>query len=247
MGNLYPFVVKGWIGLVVFVVWFPKKMQEQKLKCVVISSYGDAEGKEVRQLRKWLEQRFEVEVKHWGKFDEELLKDKNDTLKDVELVVVSGGSKWGVDERELRKRELEFYREDCVNRKIVVLGICLGFEILYDAFSNCKSLIHDLPAERKRSKDPLVLDMAFMWKGVDISGPLQFTNDFHVLYHEQAKMLEPTSFEEFHCEKGNRKIVSSFQHCDVHIFGVQGHPERSPEIGKQILDFLADCGKKKKI
>jgi hypothetical protein len=72
-----------------------------------------------------------------------------------------------------------------------------------------------------------------LWKGTTIKGEMCFTNGYYVAKPEKECELVCTSHEAF-----ADAIVTLFQHRAAPIFGVQGHPERSPQVGVQLLNFL---------
>ena len=140
---------------------------------------------------------------------------------------------------------LEVLNEQVINKKIPVLGICLGMQLMakYSEEGNCKGLNwFDAKVVRFEVQDSLkykvphigwnVLSIAKESKlveGLPESPQFYFVHSYHIVCNNESDVLCYTIYEERFCSAIQRE----------NLYGVQFHPEKSHDVGKiMLLNFL---------
>ena len=173
-------------------------------------------------------------VHYFGELGEELLVYRNDSIKAEEAVnlkikgiIISPGP-CDPDRAGICLNLIKH----AANRKLPVFGVCLGHQVIGQAFGN-KIIKAPRPMHGKLSK------IEHVGKGVFRGIPNQFVA---TRYH--SLMLDPNNMPD--ClevlAKTNDGVVQGIQHKSLPMFGVQFHPESiASEYGYQLLKNFISC------
>ncbi len=173
-------------------------------------------------------------VHYFGELGEELLVYRNDSIKAEEAVnlkikgiIISPGP-CDPDRAGICLNLIKH----AANRKLPVFGVCLGHQVIGQAFGN-KIIKAPRPMHGKLSK------IEHVGKGVFRGIPNQFVA---TRYH--SLMLDPNNMPD--ClevlAKTNDGVVQGIQHKSLPMYGVQFHPESiASEYGYQLLKNFISC------
>lgn len=163
-------------------------------------------------------------------------------ILNAKKIILPGVGHFGKAIENLKELKLiEPLNEVVLNKKIPVLGICLGMQLM--AKSSEEGNIHGLgwfDAEVVKIKvtDPIKYKIphigwnsikneknSFLMNGIPDESEFYFVHAYHVKCNDLSDVLNTTIYES--------NLVSAIQ--KENIFGVQYHPEKSHEIGKKLI------------
>ena len=178
--------------------------------------------------------------------DVRITADPNDILSAEQLILPGVGHFGKAMDHLKTKGLLEALNEAVLVKKTPVLGICLGMQLMtkHSEEGNCEGLgwfdadvvrfqVNDtlqykIPnigwCDVKHAKESKILN------GINSNDPFYFVHSFHARTSDQSIILGTSDYEsEFVCalEKEN-------------MCGVQFHPEKSHEVGLQLLSNFAE-------
>jgi imidazole glycerol-phosphate synthase subunit HisH len=148
--------------------------------------------------------------------------------------------------KELKEKGLwEVLNEEVMVLKKSILGICLGMQLMarHSEEGNEEGLgWFDADVVRFRVKDTLKYKVphigwnqvntkkpSILFNGVDMEQGFYFVHSYHLICHDPSDILNYTTYE--------YPFVSAVQKDN--ISGVQYHPEKSHDAGKQLLRNFA--------
>jgi len=166
-------------------------------------------------------------------------------LKDADRIILPGvGSFSAIVERLNEFREVIL---DKIADSVPLLGICLGFQVLFDKSeegnTSCDGL-GSIKGEVKKFRNIRVPHMGWnqvefndtelspLFKGIKEGAYFYFVHSYYAESGEVEKISSYTQYSEPGKEK--YRFISSVGYENV--FGVQFHPEKSGENGKKLLE-----------
>ncbi len=140
----------------------------------------------------------------------------------------------------LKKNNMVTLIKDYAKKKIPILGICLGMQLLTknsDEFGKFKGIgLVDASVKKLTSRSKLAKVPNIGWRKIFINkdNPLINENDFfyHIHGHYVAGIKKNNILASINFDK--KMITVAFQKNN--IFGVQFHPEKSNDSGLRILN-----------
>jgi len=143
-------------------------------------------------------------------------------IEESELLVIPGVGAFNDGMKGLKKRKLINPIIEHVNNNKPILGICLGMQLLMsdsEEFGFNEGL--SIKLNKTHEWDGSIL------KNIPDFSDVYFVHSFYPIIEEKELIQAETIY-------GNQKFCSSFRKNNV--YGTQFHPEKSGEIGLQILD-----------
>jgi imidazole glycerol-phosphate synthase subunit HisH len=168
------------------------------------------------------------------------LVDDPDAASDAAGIVLPGVGAFGRSAEALRNTGLAGVVADAVTRGIPFLGICVGFQLLYeDSEENpgarglgiLAGTVRRLPAGVKRPQ--------MQWNTLDITASALLTGvpDPAWVYFVHSYAPEVTADTTSTCDYGGPVVATAER---GRVWGTQFHPEKSGEVGLGILsNFVA--------
>ncbi|MHA1313177.1 MAG: imidazole glycerol phosphate synthase subunit HisH [Candidatus Helarchaeota archaeon] len=172
-------------------------------------------------------------------------------IEESELLVIPGVGAFNDGMKGLKKRKLINPIIEHVNNNKPIIGICLGMQLLMSdseefGFNEGLDIIKGSVV---RFKDPslvnikgyvvpqigwnsIKLNKTHEWDGSILKNIPDFSDVYFV--HSFYPIIEEKELIQAETIYGNQKFCSSFRKNNV--YGTQFHPEKSGEIGLQILD-----------
>ena len=157
-----------------------------------------------------------------------------------EGVILPGVGSFSKGMEHLKKNNMISVIKGCAKKKVPILGICLGMQLLTktsDEFGQFKGIgLINANVKKLITKSKLFKVPNIGWRKVFVSreNALISQNDFfyhihghHITGIEKKNILATIKFEK-------KKVVVAFQKDN--IFGVQFHPEKSNDPGLRILE-----------
>ena len=170
-------------------------------------------------------------------------------LETVPAIVLPGVGAFPAGMRHLRQRGLiDVLTEQVVERRIPVLGICLGMQLFAqkgwemeetEGLGWISGEVHRLEAKHSEERIPHVgwnevalVRSSPLFAGIPSGKDFYFVHSFHLDCRNSEEVLARTDY----CAG----FVSALERAN--IFGVQFHPEKSQKSGLQLFrNFLALC------
>ena len=149
---------------------------------------------------------------------------------------------------KMKKNKIDYIIKDKLEKKIPLLGICVGFQVLFESsneFGNTKGLAY-FQGKIKNFKDfsneiqiPHVgwnecniVNKSKLFEGIKNNSDFYFTHSFTSLECKKNCIISKTSY--------NIDFISSVNFDN--IYGVQFHPEKSQSNGLKLLkNFYELC------
>jgi glutamine amidotransferase len=169
---------------------------------------------------------------------------KEEDLNNIDKIILPGVGAFGQFINELRKNNLFESIEKRVNNGIPILGICVGFEVLFtdcdefgfhNGFNFIKGNVRKLHTSKKYKLPHVgwnnlkIKNKKNLFKDLDNNNDFYFCHSYVVKNVEENNILSLTDY--------SIEFISSVSKNN--IFGVQFHPEKSQENGKKIIkNFL---------
>ena len=176
---------------------------------------------------------------------EVVITDDADTILNAERIILPGVGAFGNAMAQLEKTGLDEVIREAVRRKIPVLGICLGLQLLFEKSDEAlgvkglgvlKGEVKKIPA-KKGLKIPhmgwnsLKIDPnSRLFKGIPDGSYVYFVHSYYLQAREPEIVKAVTEYStEIHAsvEKDN-------------VFACQFHPEKSGKYGLEILKNFAE-------
>jgi imidazole glycerol-phosphate synthase subunit HisH len=168
-----------------------------------------------------------------------------DEAADAAGVVLPGVGAFGRCAAALRHTGLEAVVHDAVDRGVPFLGICIGFQLLYESSEESPGVrglgvlpgrVRDLPPGVKRPQ--MQWNQLVQRPGVT-SELLAGVPDRAWVYFVHSYAPEPSAEVVATCQYGG-EVVAAVERGP--LWGTQFHPEKSGELGLAILaNFVAAC------
>ena len=166
----------------------------------------------------------------WSSFQAKKSHFPVDLEKNFTHIILTGSESTIMERPQWVLDEVEFVKE-AVSKKIPVLGSCYGHQMIALALAGPKSV--------RRSCSPEV-----GWI------PIEIIKDSAILGKERLFFSFTIHFDEVIGVGSDFDVLASTPLCPVHVFqkkeapvwGIQSHPEISPDSGKILLKKLAEQG-----
>jgi imidazole glycerol phosphate synthase glutamine amidotransferase subunit len=159
-------------------------------------------------------------------------------IREADLLVLPGVGHFGESMRNLRDRRLEDPIRHALSRGARLLGICVGFQMLFERSEEAPGVegLALLPGEVKRFPSDLVVPHVGWNQLEDVSErPLlegiapfdyfYFLHSYFVVAGDRETVWASTEYGARFCSVGGRGPVA----------GIQFHPEKSQRLGLQVL------------
>lgn len=167
---------------------------------------------------------------------------KSDDILQAEKLILPGVGHFGRAMQNLHELGLvDALNEAVLHRKIPVLGICLGMQLMakhseegdVDGLGWFSGTVAQFKIEdRLQYKVPHMgwnqarkMKGSLLLKGICENAEFYFVHSFHFLAHEKLDVLSETDY--------SYRFVSAIEKDN--IYGVQFHPEKSHEAGMMLL------------
>ena len=176
--------------------------------------------------------------------EEVIITRDKDQLRSADKVILPGVGHFGDAMSKLYHYQLVEVIKEIVNRRIPFLGICLGMQLLFESSDECKGVeglsllrgqILRIP-EGEGIKIPhmgwnslTIREGAKLFQGIEQQAHVYFVHSFYLKAADPAEVAATTHYSTL--------IDASVEQNNV--FGCQFHPEKSGEIGLQILKNFA--------
>lgn len=176
--------------------------------------------------------------------EEAIITRDREQLLQADKVILPGVGHFGDAMNKLHHYQLVAVIREIIDQKTPFLGICLGMQVLFESSDECKGMkgLSVLEGDILRIPDSEGLKVPHMgWNSLTIK--------------EGARLyqgIEPQPFvyfvHSYYLKAGNPKDVVATTHYSTlidasvekdNVFGCQFHPEKSGEIGLQILKNFA--------
>ena len=153
------------------------------------------------------------------------LKDTKLFLEELELdrLVLSGGDNKGDD--EYRDKTEQDIMEYGINKKIPILGICRGMQVINDYFGGSHEVTKD--NEHVSKNHDIIITGKKMVKCLDLKR--RKVNSFH---HNIISEKNLGRNLEIFAKSTNDDTVEGFLHNKLPIIGIMWHPERENNLGE---------------
>jgi len=179
---------------------------------------------------------------HLGE-DAIITRDKEQLLK-ADKVILPGVGQFGDAMTKLHHYQLVEIIKEIIDNKTPFLGICLGMQVLFERSDECKSVegLAILKGDILRIPDSdglkiphmgwnslTIREGAKLYQGIDPSPYVYFVHSYYLKATNPKDVAATTHYStliDASVEQGN-------------VFGCQFHPEKSGEIGLQILKNFA--------
>ena len=178
-----------------------------------------------------------------------LVTDNNSIINQADKIILPGVGAFGAFSEEIHDKKINILIKDKFKRKKSILGICVGFQVLFEKSeesANTKglSLLHGSFKKFYTDKDKNVqknhlgwnevkqIKKSIIFDGVNENSDFFFNHRFFLSSYNDDILCGKTTFhDEF----------PSVINCDK-LFGVQFHPEKSQKNGLLILkNFCEKC------
>jgi glutamine amidotransferase len=174
--------------------------------------------------------------------DSRLTSDPDD-LRGSELLVLPGVGHFGESMRNLRKRGLEAAIRAALERGARLLGICVGFQMLFERSEEAPGIpgLGLLPGEVKAFGSELVVPHVGwnqlealrdepLLEGVAPGDYFYFLHSYYAVARDESAVWASTEYGGRFCSVGGTGPVA----------GIQFHPEKSQALGLRVLsNFLS--------
>lgn len=176
--------------------------------------------------------------------EEVIITRDKDQLLSADKVILPGVGHFGDAMSKLYHYQLIEVIKEIVDRRIPLLGICLGMQLLFESSDECKGVeglsllkgqILRIP-EGEGIKIPhmgwnslAIREGAKLFHGIEQQAHVYFVHSFYLKAADATEVAATTHYSTL--------IDASVERNNV--FGCQFHPEKSGEIGLQILKNFA--------
>ncbi len=176
--------------------------------------------------------------------EEVIITRDKDQLLNADKVILPGVGHFGDAMSKLYHYQLVDVIKEIVDRRIPFLGICLGMQLLFESSDECKGVeglsllkgqILRIP-EDEGIKIPhmgwnslTIREGAKLYHGIEQQAHVYFVHSFYLKAADTTEVAATTHYSTL--------IDASVERNNV--FGCQFHPEKSGEIGLQILKNFA--------
>ena len=177
-----------------------------------------------------------------------VVSNKNSDIKNSTHIILPGVGAFGESIKKLKKKiDIKYLEKEILVKKKPFLGICVGMQLLADSgeeFGKHKGLgwIKGHVVKLKSNILPhigwneIVIKKKNLIFNNLIEKDFYFVNSFHFNVKDKNLILANTKYGNYFCSIVNKE----------NIYGVQFHPEKSQNNGKQIIkNFLTTKWKKK--
>ena len=181
-------------------------------------------------------------------FETEISSNKN-IIKKADFIVLPGVGSFPKAMKEIRKLELDLIIKEYINSNKPLLGICLGFQLLFDyseefiyteGLGIIKGHVKNLTSFGNIDSVPHV-----GWNKIKSSHKKnnmlgEFDNKYFYFVHSYAALPEKKEDIFFTTKIGNFKFCSSIKINN--IIATQFHPEKSGILGLKMMRKIIDGG-----
>ena len=189
---------------------------------------------------------------HKLRYPTKIIDDCDVNLFDYDLLVLPGVGSFSSGIKELRSRKFDQLIDEHLQRGGKLLGICLGFQLLFSqgsegGQSSGLDLIKGIcvPFKELDHFDPATPTPHVGFSSVNLSSlalpNLDESSDFYFV-HSFCIKPSPELLQNFSIvltEYGNGSFVSAIR--SGNIFGLQFHPEKSQANGHKLLSAILNC------
>jgi imidazole glycerol-phosphate synthase subunit HisH len=160
-------------------------------------------------------------------------------------VILPGVGAFGEAMKNLKNLNLiEFIQDLVINKQKLFLGICLGYQLLFEKSYELGEFngLGLIKGEVIKFNENLMKVPHIGWNTVEFPEKQQIFNKIqnnsyfyfvHSFFIEEAKSINNKKINTFTTEYGNKKFISGIQ--SENIYGFQFHPEKSQNNGIQLL------------
>tara|TARA_B100000575_G_C23143352_1_gene666227 strand:- start:5958 stop:6566 length:609 start_codon:yes stop_codon:yes gene_type:complete len=176
-----------------------------------------------------------------------IISSKKDEIKTAKKIIIPGNGNFGEGMRLLQKLNLiEILDKVVIEKKIPVLGICLGYQMMFekneeDLNYNGLGWIKGRVKKFKKTNKFLVPHVG--WNKIDFQEMklmAKIPNNSR-FYFDHSYYTEISS-KKFKCGTTNHGIQFNSVYSSKNIYGCQPHPEKSQKFGLQLLkNFCELC------
>lgn len=166
------------------------------------------------------------------------LSSEPDRVRRADLLVLPGVGHFGESMANLRRRGLEKALGDAVEAGASLLGICVGFQMLFDSSEEAPGTggLGLLPGRVRRFASDLTVPhigwnqledtkSTVLLEGIQDGDYFYFLHSYYAVPEDEEVVLARTEYGHRFCSIGGRDRVT----------GIQFHPEKSQELGLRVL------------
>ncbi len=180
-----------------------------------------------------------------------IVTDDNSLINQAEKIILPGVGAFGPFVKEIYDKKIEIIIFDKFKKKKPILGICVGFQVLFEkseeslgvkglsllngSFKKFKPLKNDLKNFQKNHlgwNEVDIIKKNKILNKVDNNSDFFFNHNFYLSSYKEKIICGKTTFQ---------NKFPSVVNCDK-LYGVQFHPEKSQKNGLLILkNFCEKC------
>ena len=162
-------------------------------------------------------------------------------FENVDKIIIPGVGAFNDFMKKIINKKLDKIIYDKINKNCSVLGICVGFQILFEGsnehenceglkllkgnFINFKNQNNLIEVPQVGWNECEILNKNTLFKDIDNCSDFYFTHSYFLKNYNNEDVITQTNYD--------IKFVSSVNHKK--IYGVQFHPEKSQSNGLKIL------------
>lgn len=166
----------------------------------------------------------------------------HEIIEKSDALIIPGVGSFDRGINELKERNLFYFIKELASKGKPVLGICLGMQLLFEtseeSIMNIEGLSLLQGKVRRFPKNKISITPHVGWNFVQFKTPFNecssdyyFVHSFYCDPVDEKSVIGITEYEKF-------QFVSSVQ--KENVFGFQFHPEKSGQIGRQLLRNFFD-------
>lgn len=181
-------------------------------------------------------------IEHLG-FPVIVSRDKKE-IETAKGIILPGVGSFDSAMQELRSYGLEGIIEEAIALNKPFLGICLGYQLLFERSEEGKELgLGILKGEVKKLKQRIVPHMG--WNRLLIKKKSPLLNDIQegsMVYFAHSYYVEPKN-QDIIMTETDYEINFASSICKGNLFGIQFHPEKSSDVGLKMLKNFGELVK----
>lgn len=165
------------------------------------------------------------------------------SLVNASHIIIPGVGHFKTAINKLRERQLDKAVIDAINRRVPILGICLGMQILYEyseeGMSKGLGVVEGVVIKKSPSNIDIFKIPNVGWLGLEFkkksclfhninpkNSVFYFANSYAIKSENQTNLTSTYTFDDIY--------IASIEQDN--IYGTQFHPEKSGEVGYQLIN-----------